>query len=674
MKRGSRDIGDVAIDARRPSPRLSLGSYETVLLVAVALFTLVLCLRRISAIDVWWQLATGRYVLRHGFPATDAFSFSVPDHPWIEMRWLYCTGLYLLWQAGGAAGAILVKTVAVFSALAIALAATVTRRTFAVGVSTALLAVLAMNNRLMVRPEIVSYVFVAFFLFAIQKDRERGTRWTLALPVLQLVWTNAHTLFALGPAILGAWFVSEAIRRFLSGPPGEGETDRLRRSGIVLGLSSVACLVNPWFLRGAVFPITLFAQLGGTAYSDYIGELFGPFHYLEGNIAVSCFLAVFALAILSALVGIARFDPFWTIVVAAFAWLSFSAVRNIPLFLIAAVPYVCLNLRGFLEAERHAQVRAWLRRGTVVLSAACVVLAWTVVTNRFTIWQKDSNLFGLGVNRYVDSSSAVDFLEENGIRREKAFCNLEMGSYLVWREFPVFFDPRLEVYGEAHLLRYQEAVTNDVAWAGVEAEYGFPVVFLFIEKEPEMQLAQRLHASDRWRLVYLDHSRAVLLREGFAPGVAEFDPVSNRDSWLRRWREALPEPLAREEAGWLRPLDPPVPYQRLGFVLGAFGFEETAEVFFRDAVTADPDLYFANYALGQYAFRRGDWEEAVLFLGRALRNVPRDAAASLREQERKIAINFYLARSRLNETRGNTDAATQDRERARALSGEKGIR
>ena len=34
-------------------------------------------------------------------PATDPFSFTVPDHAWVNLQWLYDLALYGLYQAGG---------------------------------------------------------------------------------------------------------------------------------------------------------------------------------------------------------------------------------------------------------------------------------------------------------------------------------------------------------------------------------------------------------------------------------------------------------------------------------------------------------------------------------------------------------------------------------------------
>ena len=63
----------------------------------------------IIAVDVWWQLAAGRWIVETGIPTTDPFSYAFPDREWIELRWLYCLGLYKLTQAFGMGAAVVVK-------------------------------------------------------------------------------------------------------------------------------------------------------------------------------------------------------------------------------------------------------------------------------------------------------------------------------------------------------------------------------------------------------------------------------------------------------------------------------------------------------------------------------------------------------------------------------------
>ena len=69
----------------------------------VVAFAAVFALRRLDNTDTWWHLAGGRWIVQHHHvPATDPLSWTVPDHPWINVQWLFDIVLYGLWQLGGA--------------------------------------------------------------------------------------------------------------------------------------------------------------------------------------------------------------------------------------------------------------------------------------------------------------------------------------------------------------------------------------------------------------------------------------------------------------------------------------------------------------------------------------------------------------------------------------------
>ena len=54
---------------------------------------LALAVHRLFGYDLWWQLATGAWIMENGLPSTDPFSYAFPDRPWIEPRWLYCVAV-----------------------------------------------------------------------------------------------------------------------------------------------------------------------------------------------------------------------------------------------------------------------------------------------------------------------------------------------------------------------------------------------------------------------------------------------------------------------------------------------------------------------------------------------------------------------------------------------------
>jgi hypothetical protein len=81
--------------------------------VVVAALTAVFALRRLDDFDTWWHLASGRWIVEHAsVPHVDVFSYTVPDHVWINLQWLYDVLLYATYRIGGADLLVVVTAIA----------------------------------------------------------------------------------------------------------------------------------------------------------------------------------------------------------------------------------------------------------------------------------------------------------------------------------------------------------------------------------------------------------------------------------------------------------------------------------------------------------------------------------------------------------------------------------
>ena len=57
--------------------------------IGAAVLSLVLTVQPFRDSDVWWHLAIGHYILAHGIPAVEPFSFLHAANPWVGQQWLY---------------------------------------------------------------------------------------------------------------------------------------------------------------------------------------------------------------------------------------------------------------------------------------------------------------------------------------------------------------------------------------------------------------------------------------------------------------------------------------------------------------------------------------------------------------------------------------------------------
>jgi tetratricopeptide (TPR) repeat protein len=247
-----------------------------VLLVAVA-FSLG-CQELFDA-DVWWHVRAGQWIwANRTAPSVDPFTFASAERPWVDLHWLF---QLMLAGAHGLAG---VRGMIVFAAgicagvILIALTARDLRWPMGLVAACWLPALGAMSSRFDPRPEVLSLLGVAVYLAVLfRTDRTPGLAWLL--PVFEVVWVNSHALFLLGPIILGAYLIDRAAtsRKGIVRAGTSGERSERRwwlHVGGAAAAVGAASLVNPYGLRGAIFPFELFPKITewGGPYKAYVGE------------------------------------------------------------------------------------------------------------------------------------------------------------------------------------------------------------------------------------------------------------------------------------------------------------------------------------------------------------------------------------------------------------------
>jgi hypothetical protein len=242
--------------ARRLSP-------AAVLLVAAAL-----AFRSLDDSDTWWHLASGRWISANWrVPTTDPFSHTVPDHAWVNLQWLYDLVLYGLYRVGGSRLLVLAAVAAFTGATALLLR---TLRHWVGPLAAAVLAligVIVAEERFLIRPEMASLPLLGFLLWVLLADRDAGGRRLLWLPLVMLLWVNTHSLFVIGlfciacatAAALGLDGFAYASGRKPQDP------QRTRRLAIAAVAALLATLVNPYFVRGFLFPLELLTRIEGSS-------------------------------------------------------------------------------------------------------------------------------------------------------------------------------------------------------------------------------------------------------------------------------------------------------------------------------------------------------------------------------------------------------------------------
>jgi hypothetical protein len=646
-------------DAPPPASPARFGAVFDKLLPWLPVFALVVvaafALRRLDDFDTWWHLASGRWIAQHhAIPHTDVLSFTAPTNAWINLQWLYDLLLYAVYGVGGASGLVIASAacyIATFAILARHLA-----RTVGPVASAALLIWVAatVNERFLIRPEMASFPLLAAVQLVLAGGRENPARLRWLVP-LMILWANTHSLFILGVGAIGAAiggalvaeapFLPESWRRD-SAWPAESRRALLVWGGAAAG----ATIVNPYLLRGLLFPVELITRINGSnsVYSA-IGEFRRPFSGYFQTFALGSYQAfLFTLVGLAVVAGLLRagasrpsrgavvedrerFDVGACAFAAALAWLSLLARRNIGIFAIGAVPFMgaCVGIALARAPKGWRAPGNLLRAAAAVVLVAAVAIGSLAASNRWYAMTGETHEFGLGIFESNFQPRATQFFREQKLPGP-TYNDLTAGGYLTWDDPSgkgVYVDGRLEVYDTPFFSAYMKNLTEFPAWKADADARGIQSVTLFHRWENRHPLIRALGASGEWTNVYYDETVVIFVRNA---GHADLIDAARR-AFLATWRARNDAALtaAPQTFGWQWSIDRTVGQVGYGTALQVLGDNNGALKWYELAMSSGlspNDEVDARQRAAQCLVASGELARARVHLVRALELDPANEA------------------------------------------------
>jgi tetratricopeptide (TPR) repeat protein len=641
-----------------------------ILTLLVLLLAALFCLTPLAEVDAFWHLLAGEQILATGrVPRADAFTYTSAGRPWIDLHWLFEAALAVVHRIGGFQALDLFKTVVIVSAFGVALW-TASRR--GAGLAAPLLAIpglVAAQERFTLRPEAVSFLFLAVVLFLLE-GRTRSWRRLLLLPPLVALWANLHALYAVGVAAILLVLLGDLLdRRRLGNPPP-------RRSLLLAAACVLATLLNPYGFGAWGLSRTLLMErvATGNLFGRSIAEFQAPFSGFGATASITGFAVLAAAVVIVMLAGWRASTSADRLLIAAFLSLALLARRNMPLFALVALPAAgpagaasWRRLTRRLGRKGHPAGLAAVAGESVpaILGCLCAIaLILDVASNRFFARDGTQRGLGTGVAPGIFPEASADWVAEQKPAGE-VFHDMSAGGYLAWRWWPrrrTYIDGRLEVHSPGLFAAYLQAEQDPGRFEAEVKKRDIRVVLWshaqVLEGAP---LLKHLASDPSWRLVHLDLAASVFARrdafpQGGAPPsidlrseavlralLAESDQVEERTrlqdplpAFLRRLLPRRDVPAAEVGAGLFlalagappaaarilddaarrAPWSAPLQYD-VGLALTGSGNDDEARRRFEAALREDPTLMDARAALGLLDLRAGDengalaqWSEA----------------------------------------------------------------
>jgi hypothetical protein len=467
--------------------------------------------------DLPWHLKAGEWIVAHrAIPTADFFSFSRQGMEWLDAQWLFQLIVYGAYRLLGEAGPTALNMALIAAVLILLLRALPERIPPGLAGLAGVLFLLGMNPRIICRPELLSALYMAGLCFCLERARRGRPAWLIWVPLIQVLWVNSEGLWPIGWAIIGAYTADLAWDR-RRGPAFSWRKPVPASWAIALAASGLAGLIQPYGLRGFLFPLTLLREvtLPSVAHKQWIFEfqpLFSP-PWLPASALP--FLVFMTAAVVVTLAGGKSLRPFLSLLGLGFIFLALDARRNLGIASVGLMMVLLAHLEILVRKYPALFLGPRLSRAASILTLSSA-LGFAVLAQAQPIrtWDRSGREPGFGLSRKSYPAEAADFLQSIGYQG-KIINNTGAGGYLIWRGWPqwqVFADSRMEVGGEAALTQGAQLFTDPGVFREIANRDQVEAVVVLHQLPYLRQFSLRLLQNPEWALVHLDWAYAVFLR------------------------------------------------------------------------------------------------------------------------------------------------------------------
>ena len=428
---------------------ISQSILKKVALILLFLVGIVLSMKSIKEPDLWWQLRTGEWILENErVPKQDVFSFSYEGVEWINVKWGYEVLMAGTESIGGPAFIPVLQIIITILLLLLLLKSinligqNLISKDFSISTGSIFILLMFLwiiDIRMTGRPEAVSHLFAAAYIYFFTRYRFSPSNLIFIIIVLQILWTNLHEAYGMGMVLaviftFGLWldyFFFNKNKIALSIPV---------KASIATFLLIISAAVNPRGVDMILHPFEIYSQLGENKFTTELFS-FTSDQYWDYRAYFAVLIFIIAAIVIFFNLNIKKGSNFqflrsfgagYLLVFLSLIYLSFSAHRNIPFGLIAAVPIVAAGADKWLNTKTQ-----YLPTATIFVTLFGIIFYIGVITNKYYEIFNPRDNFGLEVNVAKTPYNAAKFIEENNIKG-RAFTDFLSSSYLLWHLQPHF--------------------------------------------------------------------------------------------------------------------------------------------------------------------------------------------------------------------------------------------
>jgi hypothetical protein len=436
---------------------------------------------------------------------TNFYSYTNTGTSFVNHHWGSGVLAYLIFAVSGWNGLSFTYLLLMLGALFFAFKLAYEKSSLLIASPIALFLIPLIAERSEVRPEAVSYLGILAFIYILYRytDGTLKEKYLWFIPISLLFWANLHIYFIFGFFVLGAFGLEALIRK------NWVQFKKLLR---ISGVSLVTASINPYGPYLLYYPFVIFKNYGYLVAENQSISFLEKLNFANPNFLwwkitiVLCILTV----IITLITRLKKLPIALSIITLTFGYLSFSAIRNLTLFGLVALPFLAITVYTIFEGRTN-KVEEWML-WTYSASLTLVIILFSLF--HFSTRLPTHTNWGFGL--LPNNMASAEFVKTAGITGP-FFNNYDIGGYIILNSYPekVFVDNRPEAYPtEFFQNEYIPMQENDAIWKQEEQKYNFNAIWFYrLDMTPWAQefLISKIHDPE-WVPVFVDDYTIIFIK------------------------------------------------------------------------------------------------------------------------------------------------------------------
>lgn len=432
--------------------------------------------------DLYYLLANGKYILKHGIPHTNPFVFapfkggSLPDI--VIQNWLYCVIVAEVSKLAGSLGLCILELVFIIGMMLIMYTFLKTRgscwnKTLTLIASAVTLICFGYIN---LRPQMFTFILIMTEIICIEKVIKTGnTKYLLIIPLCTLIEINIHASYWIMHYVVFLPYMIP-MKKILKDKVSDGICDNFKKGQY-----------KPVFITWLIMAVSLFINPYGTGSILYVfkalkDNVFSFITIIEqqplsfGKPAIELFLIFIVVFVIFIVMICKKRIKFSTI----FMYLGFTLLISLQIkwlsFYAIGILFVLSDFIEWLKTTKLRETKIsstykWFYIVCIFIMTilfSLIIITTVISTKEFKLPEEALNTPNTTINK--DEIEIAKYLKTHNA--DRVFTQWDSGNYYEYKGIKVLVDARPELY----TIAYSGTNNYDETNLGVQVhiEYGLP--------------------------------------------------------------------------------------------------------------------------------------------------------------------------------------------------------